>query len=98
MDEFFAFIPGVLGWISQQRKKYAPRVSELENIVQGWRSVTALSLNIGGGVRLINPAILYIHSALVISKSKGPSKTLRDQIFRIEENYKSNNQISKMNM
>ena len=46
---------------------------------------------------------LFKQSTLVISKSKGPSKTLRDirtstyQICSIEEK-KSNNQISQMNM
>ena len=45
-----------------------------------------------------------VQSTLVISKLKGPSETLRDihtstyQIFRIEEKYKSHNQIAQMNM
>ena len=32
--------------------------SELEIVVSEWRSVTAVSLNVGGGVRLIKPAKL----------------------------------------
>ena len=44
---------------------------------------------------------MYIQSTLVISKSKGPSKTLRDirtstyQIYSIEEKNNANNQISR---
>ena len=34
--------------------------SELELVVSEWRSVIAVSLNVGGGVRLIKPAKLYM--------------------------------------
>ena len=37
-----------------------PVSSELEIVVSEWRSVIAVSLNVGGGVRLIKPAKLYI--------------------------------------
>ena len=36
-----------------------PVSSELELVVSEWRSVIAVSLNVGGGVRLIKPAKLY---------------------------------------
>ena len=48
-------------------------------------------------------SFIYIQSTLVISKSRGPFKTLRDiristyLIHSIEEKY-SNNQISRMTM
>ena len=37
-----------------------PVSSELEKVVSEWRSVIAVSLNVGGGVRLIKPAKLYM--------------------------------------
>ena len=37
-----------------------PVSSELEIVVSEWRSVIAVSLSVGGGVRLIKPANLYI--------------------------------------
>ena len=37
-----------------------PVSSELELVVSGWRSVIAVSLNVGGGVRLIKPAKMYM--------------------------------------
>ena len=37
-----------------------PVSSELELVVSEWRSVIAVSLNVGGGVRLIKPAKLYM--------------------------------------
>ena len=37
-----------------------PVSSELELVVSEWRSVMAVSLNVGGGVRLIKPAKLYM--------------------------------------
>ena len=37
-----------------------PVSSELEIVVSEWRSVIAVSLNVGGGVRLIKPAKLYM--------------------------------------
>ena len=36
-----------------------PVSSELEIVVSEWRSVIAVSLNVGGGVRLIKPAKQY---------------------------------------
>ena len=36
-----------------------PVCSELEIVVSEWRSVIAVSLNVGGGVRLIKPEKLY---------------------------------------
>ena len=37
-----------------------PVSSELETVVSEWWSVTAVSPNVGGGVRLIKPAKLYM--------------------------------------
>ena len=37
-----------------------PVCSELEIVISEWRSVVAVSLNIGGGVHLIKPAKLYM--------------------------------------
>ena len=55
-------------------------------------------------VLIVCYAILTIQSTLVISKSKGPSETLRDirnstyQICRILGKYQLNNQTEQMNM
>ena len=37
-----------------------PVSSELEKVVSEWRSVIAVSRNVGGGARLIKPAKLYM--------------------------------------
>ena len=39
-----------------------PVCSQLEIVVSEWRSVIAVSLNVGGGFRLIKPAKLHVHA------------------------------------
>ena len=72
VDRVFAVHAGSRGFMSHRRHMSErffrsnrqgyphPVCSELEIVVSEWRSVTAVSLNFGGGVRLIKPAKLYM--------------------------------------
>ena len=48
-----------------------PVSSELEIVVSEWRSVIAVSLNVGGGVRLIKPAKLYMCTQNTTKRTHG---------------------------
>ena len=48
-----------------------PVSSELEIVVSEWRSVIAVSLNVGGGVRLIKPAKLYMCTQKTLQTQRG---------------------------
>ena len=62
-----------------------PVSSELEKVVSEWRSVIAVSLNVGGGVRLIKPAKLYIRKTLQTQRGRTHGAGCVRQWFRTAE-------------
>ena len=80
------------------------QIISLKKIILPFLVFLVMFMNILGKQNVAVNFLILIQSTLVISKSKGPSESLRDirtstyQICRTEENTKSNNQISLMSM
>ena len=89
MDRMLAVYAGSPGFDSHRRHMperffrsnrsgYPHQVcSELEKVVLRWRLVIAVSMNVGGSVRLIKPTKLYMCTQ-TLYKHNGDGRTVRD--------------------